>query len=413
MRAARVAFVIASAFFLFEFVCRVEPGLATKSISSYRHLSAGGFGTLSSLFFWVYAPMQIVVGVLLDRYGARRFVILGPLLCGLGVLLFTLGGNLAWAGIGRALTGFGAAFAFVAALWEVNHWFSPGRFAVLSGGVNAIGMLGTAMGGMLLAGLIEHHGWQPVFIGTAATGLLIALAAVLWLREPSFPAENDSRSAIAHVRGNLVAVATSGRVWIIAVIGMLFYMPVNVYGGLWGTSELITDHHLSGIAAQTAIAMIFCGVAAGSIAGGWLSDRLGHRKFLVFGGALMCALAYATAIYTRPSALIEASLLFAAGLFGGLQMLVFAMAKESMANAMAGTVLAFVNMLGIAGALIFQPLLGFLVDLSGGHFALAMTTVPGTVALAALIVLALPEYRHPDHLPESQPSGLRDQPEAG
>ena len=112
MRAARVAFVIASAFFLFEFVCRVEPSLATKSISSYRHLSAGGFGTLSSLFFWVYAPMQIVVGVLLDRYGARRFVILGPLLCGLGVLLFTLGGNLAWAGIGRALTGLGAAFAF-------------------------------------------------------------------------------------------------------------------------------------------------------------------------------------------------------------------------------------------------------------------------------------------------------------
>ena len=73
-RAAWIAFAIASTFFLFEFVTRVEPGLATHAIRAFYHLSEAGFGSLSSLFFWVYAPMQIVVGLLLDRYGARRFV---------------------------------------------------------------------------------------------------------------------------------------------------------------------------------------------------------------------------------------------------------------------------------------------------------------------------------------------------
>ena len=39
-------------------------------------------------------------------------------------------------------------------------------------------------------------------------------------------------------------------------------------------------------------------------------------------------------------------------------MLTFAMAKEGQANRLVGTVVAFVNMIGIAGALIFQPLVG-------------------------------------------------------
>src|SRR5690242_21255361 len=70
--AAWIAVSIAAAFFLYEFVTRIEPSLAAQSIENFYHLSDARFGTLSSLFFWVYAPMQIVVGLLLDRYGARR-----------------------------------------------------------------------------------------------------------------------------------------------------------------------------------------------------------------------------------------------------------------------------------------------------------------------------------------------------
>ena len=85
MRAAWIAFWIASAFFLFEFVTRVEPSLAADADRRISMASRdAGFGTLASLFFWVYAPMQIVVGLLLDRYGARRFVLLGSFCCAAG-----------------------------------------------------------------------------------------------------------------------------------------------------------------------------------------------------------------------------------------------------------------------------------------------------------------------------------------
>ncbi|MGA9343201.1 MAG: MFS transporter [Rhodanobacteraceae bacterium] len=398
--AAWIAFAIGSAFFLFEFVTRVEPSLATHAIRTFYHLTEAGFGSLSSLFFWVYAPMQIVVGLMLDRYGARRFVILGSSLCALGVLVFTAGDATVIGGIGRALTGLGASFAFVGALWLVNHWFAPQRFALLSGAVNAVGMLGTAIGGVVLSGLIVRLGWRSVFFGTGAVGLLIALTAWWFLREPPFPASNADSSATQHARQGLMRIVGNSRIWIVALIGMLYYMPVNVYGGLWGTTEMIDDHHLSAVSAQTVISMIFWGMAAGSVAGGWLSDMLGHRKWLVFCGAVLSGLAYAAAIYLPMPAFTEGVLLFAAGLFGGMQMLTFAMAKEAIANDLAGTAVAFVNMIGITGALLFQPLVGAIADRSGGNFAIALATIPASLTLAALIVLFLPEYRHPDHEPE-------------
>ena len=82
--------------------------------------------------------------------------------------------------------------------------------------------------------------------------------------------------------------------------------------------------------------MIFWGMAAGSVAGGWLSDALGHRKWLVFCGAMLSGLAYAAAIYVHCCPrFAEGVLLFRGGLFGGMQMLTFAMAKERLPERLA------------------------------------------------------------------------------
>lgn len=395
--AAWIAVSIAAAFFLYEFVTRIEPSLAAQSIENFYHLSDARFGTLSSLFFWVYAPMQIVVGLLLDRYGARRFVLLGVLLCAGGELLFALTGHASVAGAGRLMTGFGASFAFVAALWLVNHWFPPTRFALLSSSVTAVGMLGTAIGGVALSHLIAANGWRAVFFATSAGGVALFVAALLFLREPASPAATSISGFSSHVRRNLGAVIGNARTWIIAIVGLLYYVPVNVYVGLWGTTELVKDHHVSHVTAESLIALAFWGLTIGSVLGGWLSDRLGHRKYLVFFGAVLTALAYLAELVLRGPTWAQGILLFAGGFFGGPQMLVFAMAKEGQPNELAGTVIAFVNMIGIGGALVMQPLVGYLADLSGGTFQLALMVVPLSSALAAVLVLPLAEYRHPDH----------------
>jgi MFS family permease len=172
-----------------------------------------------------------------------------------------------------------------------------------------------------------------------------------------------------------------------------------VFGGLWGKAELTADHGLSSIRAETAISMIFWGTAIGSIAAGWLSDRMGHRKWIIVSNAALAAAAYSAAIYGGSTSVLFISfMLFLGGLFGGAQMLTFAMAKEGHPKAISGTVIAFVNMIGIGGALIFQPLVGTLIDMSGGAFGTALLTIPTCLLASALMALFVAEKRHVDHI---------------
>lgn len=394
---AWLAFIAAALFFVFEFVARISPSLAPTDIGTWFGLGNGSFSTLSSVFFWIYAPMQIVVGLALDRLGARRLVLPAIAVCAAGVAIFAATDVPAVAAAGRFLTGLGASFAFVGALYVVNHRFPPGWFAVMSGAVNALGMLGTAIGAVWLSDAVAASGWRPVFFIIAAAGGAIFLLAVFALHDGD---DAPERREGAHPLAPLRPLLRDGRVWLISLLGALYYMPVNVYGGLWGKAQIMQDRGLPDAQAELAVSMIFWGMAAGSVGAGALSDRLGHRKFLLLAGSAITAAAYLAALYLPGLTLVPlAALLFLAGLFGGAQMLTFAMAKEGHPATVSGTIIAFVNMIGIGGALVFQPLVGAMIDAEGGSFGLAMATIPACVLAAALLSLPLSEVRHPDHAP--------------
>ncbi|MEB8386968.1 MFS transporter [Rhodobacteraceae bacterium KMM 6894] len=397
-RAGIIALALTTSFYLFEFVTRIEPSLAIESIATDFNLSHGSVGTLSSIFFWVYAPMQLVVGVLLDRFGARPLIVPAIATCALGVILFAWGNDPVIAGAGRILTGFGASFAFVGALYVVNHSFAPKQFAVLSGLVNTIGMLGTAVGANLLADAIQIYGWRPVFDTTGIVGLVLFLMAFLFLRAGPKSTISQPSGHITSAFSELSGILTSPRIWIISAAGALYYMPINVFGGLWGQSDLVQDHGLEPVSAEMAVSMIYFGMAVGSVGAGALSDWLGHRKWIIASSAALSAVAYTFAIYSETSSVaLIASALFVAGLLGGAQMLTYAMAKEGRSAAEVGKVISFVNMIGIASAIFFQPLIGWMIDMTGGDYHKALSSVPACAIAAALLILLVKEWRHPDH----------------
>ncbi len=396
--AAIITIVVASLYYLFEFVSRVEPSLAISQISTFYKLSETQFGTLVSLFFWIYAPMQIVVGLLLDRHGARPLVITGTLLCSLGMFLFIAVPLPLLAGLGRLMTGLGASFAFVSALYLINHWFPPQRFALLSGIVNAIGMVGTAAGSVALTVLIMNWGWRPTFMATGMFGLVIFLLAIFFLKDAPNAVLPKKNSAAAHVGSSLRNVLTNRRIWIIAVLGMLYYVPLNVFGVLWGHEALIQNNGLSPVEAQTATAMIFWGVAAGSIAFGALSDALGHRQKLILAGLILTIITFSALIYLPlKSVIIISLLLFAGGFFIGAQMLTFTMAKEGLSKQNTGTAVAFINMIGIGGAIVFQPLTSYLLEIFNDNFTRALTVLPVSLIAAVLLTFLLRDEQHADH----------------
>ncbi|WP_299508444.1 MFS transporter [uncultured Roseobacter sp.] len=381
---ALIALVLVAAFFLFEFVARILPSLAIDQIASDFGLSNARFGTLSSVFFWVYAPMQLVVGALLDRFGAKRLVVPACAICALGVLLFGVADAPMLAILGRFLTGLGASFAFVSALFVVTHQFPPERFAMLSGVVNMVGMIGAAIGAVVLTDLMVTTGWRIAFVATGAIGLLIAALMIVFV--PGAAPTTREASAPPLVSG-FASIFRNRRLWIIALCGALYYMPINVFGGLWGQSDLMQDHGLSQVSAEFAVSMVFWGMALGSVIAGIVADRSGRPRVLIVSNACLAAICFGFAIYAASSSVALLSVaLFLGGGFSGAQVLTFAMAKEGAEATETGKIIAFVNMVGIASAVIFQPLIGEMLDQSSGNYRIALSLIPACLILSAFLM---------------------------
>jgi sugar phosphate permease len=72
---------------------RTAPGLITDQLMKDFHVSAAVIGLMSSFQFFAYAGFQIPVGLLSDRYGPNRFLILGTILTGIGCIIYNFSPN--------------------------------------------------------------------------------------------------------------------------------------------------------------------------------------------------------------------------------------------------------------------------------------------------------------------------------
>jgi MFS family permease len=99
-------------FYLMGFFHRVAPAVMTAELMREFKIGAAALGNLSGYYFYSYVAMQIPTGIVVDTWGPRRLLCAGALVAGMGMLLFALAPNLAWAGIGRLLIGGSVAVAF-------------------------------------------------------------------------------------------------------------------------------------------------------------------------------------------------------------------------------------------------------------------------------------------------------------
>ena len=105
------------------------------------------------------------------------------------------------------------------------------------------------------------------------------------------------------------------------------------------------------------------GLAVGSLASGWLSDHLGHRKPTLIGSALLYTLVWFAMLYLPWSPGASGFLLFGLiGLTGAGFVVTYASGKEVCSPALSGMAISVVNTGLFLGAALMQPLFGWVLD---------------------------------------------------
>lgn len=398
---------LAAAFYLYENCLQVSPGVMVPELMRTFAVDAAALGNLAAFYFYSYASMQIPVGVLLDRYGPRRLLLLATSVCVMGSALFGIALSLKTAGIGRLLIGFGSAFAVVSCMKLATNWFPAKRFALLTGLTVTIGLLGSILGETPLALMVTSIGWRQCMLILAGIGAVLFVLIWLIMRDKPKDAANDYSTTSDNNRlfQGLGAVLKSKRNWITATYGGLMFAPTSIFGALWGVPFLMEAYHLERPVAAGIISMLFWGWVFGSPLLGLLSDYIGRRKPTLWIASIGGLITLTSIIYipNLPS-LTLSILLFAFGFCSSGFLPSFSIMREINSNAANATALGFMNMLNMVGGALGQPFVGLMLDqfwtgtmvdgvrmysLHGYHIALAL--LPIMIGISLFIIPFTPE----------------------
>ncbi|MEM7379300.1 MAG: MFS transporter [Pseudomonadota bacterium] len=391
---ARLAFALGCLGFAYAFVQRVAPSVMTGELMRDLGVGAAALGTLSAMYFYSYALIQLPVGMLLDRFGPRKLLSVAMAVCALASWVFASSDSLVSASMSRALVGAAVAFCFVGTLTIINLWLPPNRFATLAGLVQSIGMVGAMVGQAPLRALVDAVGWRGGFqvLALAAGVLAIAMFTLIPRRPPAALPGSDTAARSKTSEGSAWDVLRNPHTWRCAVIGFTLTPIMLAFAGLWAVPWMVQVHALSHAVAAGTASLLFLGWAVGSVLSGYVSDRIGRKRPVLLVGGSLCAVCFATLlVLPAASQLLLGGLFVLTGLGGATMVLTFGLVRTGNPPAHAAAAMGVVNTCVVGSGAVMQPLIGWLLERQWRG-----TTVDGVqvfsastyqIAFASLLVL--------------------------
>lgn len=349
-------------FYFYEFLLQISPSVMATDWARDFNVTAHDIGALSSVYFISYAWTQILIGLLVDRFGPHRWLTIASLLCGFSSILFGMANSLYTAGIARFVIGFGSAFAVISTFKLAANWFSHKRFAMITGIVVTLGMSGAISAETFLAQAIELFGWRHCMIFLGGAGIVLAGLIFAIVRDSPDHAQKIPQHHSIEILAGLKHVMGNRRIWIVALYGGLMFLTTPTFCGLWGVPYLMEKYHLTTTSAGAIVATVFLGWVVSSPFMGWISDQIGRRKPPMTLGAIGALVMICLVLYTPLPVNYLPVVMFFLGLFSSGFMPAFTIAREITPPQFTATGVGFMNMVNMLGIPVAQYAIGLTLD---------------------------------------------------
>jgi len=347
---------------------RSSLGVATLIASQRFDTNAQQLATLAVFQLVVYAGMQIPVGILLDRFGAKRLLITGALVMSLGSLTVALAPNLGLAVLGRMLVGMGDSFTFISMIRMINGWYEGAKASRMQQNVSTVGQLGQFVSAVPFWFLLEHFGWNFSFTVISLVSLLVLLLLVAFTADESLEHKHLKHQAPS------LKIATSQLVENIRNPGirMAFWthfvtQPTTTSVALlWAVPFLVSAEGQSHeFASLTLTLMVLFGLVTGPVIGLICSKYPQRRALLVYLVVALTSLTWVSLLaipnQSSSSVLLVCFLLISIG--GPASLVAFDYTKDIAPKSRLGSANGFANVGGFLASFVMMYLTGLVVDL--------------------------------------------------
>ncbi len=371
--AAIGAWLLVALYYFYQYALRSAPSVMMPQLTEAFGVNALGVSAIVGMFYYGYSPFSLVAGTSMDRFGAKRVIPIGAAVVGIGALLFG-SGNVALANIGRFLQGAGGAFALIGAVYLITKNFPASAAASLIGATQMFGMAGGSAGQFLVGPIIKGGvTWDRFWIYAGCLGLLISGVLLVFLPKETPKTSTSGSSAFAALLRSLGKVFRNPQSLLCGFISGLLFIPTTILGMTWGVRFLQEARGHEYEAAVTLAATVPLGWMIGCPLLGFISDRLGRRKPVIFGGTIMLLVVVAWVLFGNPEILRGHTVGILMGIASGAAMLPYTVIKEANPPELGGTATGVVNFLNFTFSALLGPVFGSrLVEMPQGDIDLAL-----------------------------------------
>ena len=397
VRIATMAWLLAAMYYFYQYALRSAPAVMMPELSNAFDLSPLVIASMVGLFYYGYSPFSLVAGIAIDRVGPRRLLPGAAAVVGMGALLFATG-NSHLASVGRLMQGAGGVFALVGAIYIATTNFPPSRAATLIGATQMFGMAGGWAGQFIVGPLIGRGlPWHMFWLAMGVGGFLIG--ALLLLLLPKKEKTEAPSNWLTSTVGAFKMVFANRQSILCGLIAGLLFIPTTIFDMIWGVRYLQEAHGLEyGDAVMRSAAVPF-GWIIGCPLLGMLSDRLGRRKPVIIGGALVLLACLAWILYGKADLFPPYSVGLVTGIASGAAMLPYTVIKEANPPQLGGTATGVINFINFTFSALLAPVFSWLLqNVSGGaaqmqpeHYQAAFSALLFGVAIAIVLTVMLRE----------------------
>ena len=376
---------------------RASPAVIAPDLMRDLALSSEAIGGIAGAFFLAFGLAQIPVGILLDRFGPRRSMSALFVVAVLGAMIFAMAQSGTALAAGRAILGIGCAAGLMGAMVVFGRWFSPEKFATMSGLMLGIGSAGVLLAATPLAMATASIGWRGAFFVAAGITAFLAILLYAVVRDapPDYRGDDGPPEGLAASLGGVWKVMQIRPLWRIIVMQLTIYPSVLAIAALWAGPYLSHVHGLDTEARGNVLNVLYVALVVSPILFGPLDRVFNTRKRVVIGAAVALVIVLSTlALWPQP-ALWQVMVLFVLlGLCSSGSVVLHAHARSVLPDSLIGRGMTFQNMAAIGGIFVTQVATGWII----GAFASGDGPLPEIAYrsafgfLAVMVLLALAVY---------------------
>ncbi len=354
-RAAVGAWLLVAVYYFYQYALRSAPSVMMPQLTEAFAVNALGVSAIVGMFYYGYSPFSLVAGAAIDRFGARVTIPIGAALVGIGSILFGTG-NLAAANVGRFIQGAGGVFALVGAVYLVTKNFPASVAASFIGATQMFGMAGGSAGQFLVGPMIKKGlSWQSFWIYAGVLGLAISASLFILLPREE---KKTSTGGFSSVLTSLKNVFLNPQSILCGLVSGLLFIPTTIFGMTWGVRFLQEARGREYDAAVTLAATVPLGWMIGCPLLGFISDKLGRRKPVILGGALLMVATMVWILFGDPAILRGPMVGIIMGIASGAAMIPYSVIKEANPPELGGSATGVINFINFTFSALLGPVFG-------------------------------------------------------